>query len=777
MKAVIMAGGEGGRLRPLTCTVPKPAADILGRPTLFYVLDSLLTLDSVTEVILTLKYKASEIASLFPDGEYKGLAVTFVIEDEPRGTAGSVKNALPESDETILVLSGDAYFDFDLNKCMDYHTESGEKVTIICKPVDDPREYGVVNTDENNNIIGFLEKPGWGGAVTDLANTGIYFIEPEILDLIPENIPYDFAKDLFPSLLKGRINMKACVSSDYWCDIGDIESYKRVQFDILSGKTQYKPERVAEGAFTSSDVPNGDYIITPPVFFGKNVQIENGAIIGPNSVISDGCLISKGSKIRDSVLLQNVYVSAGCSINSSLLCDSVSVKRGAALFEGSAIGSDTIIGEDAVVANNVYIWPKKTVENGETVTENMKYSKPSSTIMRVNSVIFGDFGVELTPEKAARFGAAIGSLDEALRIGVGVDGETNSIALKCGILGGLISTGAKSFDFGKCFNSQMFYYSAFCELDIAVFISGGNEGVAISLCECGGISLSREHQRRLELILKHNEFNRCSGGDCQSVSVMNSMEQMYMNELLRQFASEKAISNVTLITSNSLVSKCFEEAVLKLGGTNDNDNFIVKINDSATSASIIEKEISFSFEKLLAVVSYDELSKGNDVALPWEAPEVITALAGRFGRHIYRYSENYFDNDDLRSVISIGTKQLWSRDAMFLVIKLLSIMSEKNESLSKLVSELPQFYISKKVIEIDVSPATISKKLLDGDFVKGSSDGVFRENEKGSAKIRSDSNGKNLKIIAEAYSSEAADEICAEIESIINAAALDNISK
>ncbi len=768
MKTVILAGDDGASLRPLTCTLPEVKVELLGKPLLFYILDSLIDLN-VSAVTLTLKYKAAETEAMFPNGEYKGIPVSVVIEEEYMGTAGSVKNAVGESEETVLVLNGNSFFDFDLKDAYMRHISDSCDATIICKSVEDPREYGVVDVKENGDISEFIEKPGWSQAVTDIANCGIYFLEPKVLKEIPDDKICSFSKDLFPVLLEKNFKIGSYISREYWCEITDTESYKKVQFDIISGRTRQKLPFVAEGVFTKSSVPSGNFVIIPPVYFGENVQIESGAVIGPFAIIGEGSLVSKGSKIRESVLLKSVYVSSGCSVNGSLLCEGASVKKGASLFEGSVIGQDSVIGEDSVIANGVLIWPNKVIENGVSVTENVKYSQPANTVLQINDIIFGDFGIELTPEKTARLGAAIGTLFDGIRVGVGIDGETNSLALKCGMLGGLISVGAKSFDFGKCFYSQMFYYSVFCDVDFAIFINGGENGVSLSLCEKGGVAIQRDKIRKIEMILKRNEFNRCSGGDCQSVSVMNSLEQMYLNEIIRQFEeTEISLSGVLFFCGNQVIESIVQSTLERIGLTRENDDFIVKVNNTGTKITIVENSQSYSHEKILALTAHHEMKNGNDVALPWDAPQIITTLASSLGRKTYRFSEYSDLQSESSKIKNVTVNQLWSRDAVFLMFKLIKIMSVEKKNLKSLIAELPEFYVAKKVMEIDVSPTLISKELLDNDFKADENGGVVLKNDKGIAKVRSERNGKSLKIITEAVNAELAEELCMEIEKLIS---------
>jgi len=768
MKAVILAGDESSSLRPLTCALPKLKVELLGEPLLFFILDRIVDL-AVSEIIITTKYKSSEIDAMFPENEYKGTPVSLVIEEEYNGTAGSVKNAVGEADETVLVLNGDSFFEFDLKSAFSRHITNENDATIICTALDDPRNFSVLDVDSNGNILEFIERPGWSEAFSNVVDCGIYFLEPSVIKEIPENKICEFGSSLFPRLIEANFKFGAFLSDEYWCSINDTESYKKVQFDILRGKTSKKLPFIAEGVFTKSSVPNGNFVIIPPVFFGDNVQIESGAVIGPFAIIGEGSLVSKGSKVRESVLLKSVYVSSGCSVNGTLLCEGVSVKKGASLFEGSVVGENSIIGEECVVTNGVLVWPNKVIENGLTISENVKYSQPVNTVLQINDIIFGDFGVELTPEKTARLGAAIGTLFDGIRVGVGIDGETNALALKCGVLGGLISVGAKSFDFSKCFYSQMFYYSVFCDVDIAIFISGGENGVSLSFCEKGGVAISREKIRKLEMILKRNEFNRCAGGDCQSVSVISGIKEMYLNEICRQFDDIKInFSGVLFVCGNEALSQCVSAVFERLGIINENEDFIVKINNIGTKITVVENSESFPHEKILAVVAHSEMKKGSDVALPWDAPQIITTLANSLGRKTYRFSENTGFQNESGKINKVSTNQLWSRDAVLLMFRLIKIMCEENKSVKALVNELPEFYVAKKVMEIDVSPALISKELLGNDFKADENGGVSFENEKGVARVRSDGNGKRLRIITEAVNAELAEELCSEIEELIS---------
>ena len=765
MKVVIFDGKQGDELQPLI-TVSSLKLELLGKPLLLYILDNLSGLP-VSEVIIIVNTNPLETETLFPDGEYKDIKVSVVCDDLCADTAEAVKNVVGEDDETILVIEGDTYFEFDLCEAYSRHNIDKNDATIICRNVEDPREYAIINEADDGRITEIVEKPGWSSAFSDLISCGVYFVERSVLALINENQNNDFIKALFRRAIDGNYKIGSCRSEEYWCKITDCNALKKLQFDLLSGKATKKIPFVASGVFTESSVPSGNFVIIPPVFFGNNVQVESGAVIGPFAVIGEGSLIARGSKVSDSILSKSVYISSECTVNGAFLQEGVSVKKGAEIQNGTVIGKDSLIGEGCVICENVFIWHNKIIENGLIVNENVKYSEPREYLSLSDNVIYGDFGVELTPEKCARLGSATGTLIEGARVGIGSDGEMNSTALKYGIFSGLISVGAKTFDFGTCFYSQMFYYSVFCEVDIAIFISGGENGVSLSFCSKGGVALSHYNLRRLEEILISGEFNRTTGKNCHNVSVVESIEKMYENEIVRQFEELNLNSlNLMFCCGNPVLDVCVKSIFKRLSINQNSEDFIVRINNTGTRVSVVEKNESFSHEKILAIIAFYEMKKGNDVVLLWDAPQIITTLAAEMGRKALRISD-YNSKYNSKSQ-NVTADMLWSSDAVILMFKLIKLLHEENKSLKELSKEIPEFYVAKKVIAIDALPTAISKALLKNDFRTENSGGVARKNEKGVVRVRNDNNGKALKIITEAVSTELAEELCSEIEKLIS---------
>ena len=235
-----MAGGEGSRLRPLTCTAPKPMMRLMDKPLMEYAV-ALLRRHGIEDVAVTLGYLPDAVTDYFDDGRDFGVRLRYYTEQTPLGTAGGVRQAADFLDETFIVLSGDGLTDLNLAAALDFHREKGALATLALKRVDDPLEYGVVVTDAAGRVRGFFEKPGWGDVLSDAVNTGIYILEPEALEAVPADRPSDFARDLFPALLEAGRPVFGFATEAYWCDIGDTAAYLRAHQDALEGRIQLEP--------------------------------------------------------------------------------------------------------------------------------------------------------------------------------------------------------------------------------------------------------------------------------------------------------------------------------------------------------------------------------------------------------------------------------------------------------------------------------------------------------------------------------------------------------
>ncbi len=450
MKAVVMAGGEGARLRPLTVGRPKPMVPIVNKPVLGHILDLLKT-HGITEVVITLRYLASLVQDFFEDGSSLGMKLTYVVEEGPLGTAGSVKNAARFLDETFLVISGDALTDFDLKKILSVHKEKDVLATLTLTHVPNPLEYGVVITDENSYIARFLEKPGWGEVISDTVNTGIYVLEPEVLDLIPADVPYDFSQELFPHMLNNNMPIYGHVAEGYWCDIGNMEEYRRATADLLYGKVKLAEPigmHLGGGIWVGQGVeiaPSAQ--LFGPVYLGDEVKIKGDVQIYGPTVVRDYTVIDNYNRIERSIIWRNNYIGEGCELRGVVISRQCSIKPKVVAYEGVVIGDNCALGEGCVLQANVKLWPHKQVEAGTVVNESLVWGTQSRRALFGRFGVSGVVNVDLTPEYAAKLSAALGAtLPKGSYVAINRDIHRSARMLKRALMSGLPGTGINVWD-------------------------------------------------------------------------------------------------------------------------------------------------------------------------------------------------------------------------------------------------------------------------------------------------------------------------------------------
>ena len=348
MKAVILAGGEGTRLRPLTCNTPKPMAPILNRPFLEHMLSHLRG-HGVDRAILTLCYLPDVIQSHFGDGQGMGTLLSYTLEEEPLGTAGAVKNVEQELDGAFFVLNGDIFTDMDLQDMIRFHRESGAMVTIALTQVEDPSAFGVVETDASGRVLRFLEKPPPGETTSDWINAGIYLVEPEALAHAPSGEFYMFERGLFPSLLEMGAPVYGYRSRSYWVDLGTPASYMKVHRDML-------PKAARNADYSQSSV-HPSARVSGATLLGKGCSIGPGAVIEGPAVLGDGCTVGEGAKIADSILWKGVAIGPGASLNGCIVGDGASVGEAVTVGQGCIIGDNVTIGKGNQLHRGMTLWP------------------------------------------------------------------------------------------------------------------------------------------------------------------------------------------------------------------------------------------------------------------------------------------------------------------------------------------------------------------------------------------------------------------------------------
>lgn len=806
MKAVIMAGGEGTRLRPLTCSRPKPMVPVANRPVMEHIIE-LLKKHNLTDIAATLQYMPDLIRDYFHDGKELGVNMRYYVENTPLGTAGSVKNAEDFLDDTFIVISGDALTDIDISKALEFHTRRGSVATLILKKVDIPLEYGVVVTDEEGRITRFLEKPSWGEVFSDTVNTGIYILSPEVLGYFKKNEMFDFSKDLFPILLREKRPMFGYVTEDYWCDIGDLRAYIQAHNDVFDGKVKIniKGIQLKEKVWIDDGVEIDDGVtLNAPCIIGRNTKIKKGSVVGSYSVIGEANIVDERCSIKRSILWKNCLIDKSVQLRGSIICDKVHMKDNTSAFEYSVIGNDTLIKENAIIKPNIKIWPDKMIEEGVEVNSNLVWGSKFTRLIFGNRGIAGQINVDITPEYASKLGAAYGATFKGKgRIGISCDKTTPAKMLKISFVSGLLSSGAEVYDFGTMLLPVTRSAVRFYRVDGGIHISTSTEDIArlfVDFLDKTGSNIDRGIERKIENAFVREDFTRCEGNCIKDVVVIPDFSKFYMQNIINSVKFKKFKYKIALNSNSAFVAEtmttllrelgCEVEATsLKLANAktmrqsmtaNDVKLFTnhvrmsdfdmgVSIEDNSEKMMLVDNKgrivTEDMFIALISIILFKTV-QGGTMVVPISASHVVERIADENNGKVVRTKTSHQDimgklmgNDIKEDMLDQFTMHF---DAMAGLVKILEFMSVNNYRMSDLVDMIPAFHINKKEVECpwDAKGKVIRQIIQErnGEEIE-TLEGVKIYQDKGWALILPDAEQPICRVISEGVSAEFAEEL------------------
>lgn len=712
----------------------------------------LLLKHGIRDVLVTLQYKPEMIMEYFGNGSALGMHIRYFIEDQPLGTAGSVKSVEGYLNEPFLVVSGDAMTDIDLTSALDYHRSKGSTATIVLTRVPTPLEYGVVIIDETGRIRRFLEKPSWSEVFSDMVNTGIYVLQPEVLSWIPAGQPFDFSKDLFPKLLESGEPMYGYEAKGYWCDVGNIEAYAATHIDILAGKLDVPipGKQIRTGVWVEDGTQiHPTAVLNAPAYIGSHCKIGANAEIGAYSVLSEQILVGANSSLKRSVIWDNVYLGNEVEIRGAILCDRVSVKDRCAVFEGAVIGPDSTIGQRVIVKPGVKIWPDKFVSPGTTLSSSVIWGSTAFSRLFCTLGVSGAFNVEITSEFAAKLGAAYGSrLKAEAPVIVASDGAKASDVVKQAISAGILSSGRDVRDIKTATMPLTRFAVAKLGSVGGVYVCrspGDQNGILMRFMDEQALDIDSSTQRGIERDFFSGDFSRAPASACGSITTVRDIGTHYLKELLATVDREavrrsgfKAVLQVNRLTTSPLVQRLMSElgvdAVIldeapefgdSSGVETDGDRVLeglVRISQQVVSSGadigalvdssgehvmlVDELGSSLSSESFLALLSLMTLRQrtGARVVAPVTAPRVIDRLAERFNGAVVRTKANVRSMMEMmvRQKVSIGGSDLPSFqpafDAVAALARLLEFMAKEGVSLSSIMTRVPPIHMDRATV-------------------------------------------------------------------------------
>jgi mannose-1-phosphate guanylyltransferase / phosphomannomutase len=538
MKAVVMAGGEGTRLRPLTSNQPKPMVPIVGKPCMEHIIELLHT-HGFEDVIVTVAFMPQAIRSYFGDGESLGARIEYSVEESPLGTAGSVRLGADKLDDTFLVISGDALCDFDLTKLVKFHRKRGAAVTIALKSVPNPLEFGIVVVDEEGRVERFLEKPSWGQVFSDTINTGVYVLEREVLDHIPADVPFDFSKELFPLLLEMGRPIYGLPMEGYWQDIGNLDQYRQANFDALDELVGLTVPgiRLRGNVWLGEGVELDDLEqVEGPALISNYCRIGHDAHVGPYSVLSASVTLRERARTVRSVVDASTHIGRGSIVEGAIIGRSCDIRAHVRLQEGVAVGDEVKIGEESVLMPGVRVYPYKEVESGAQIYESVIWESKSSSRLFGKDGVSGLVNVDLTPEMVTRHAVAFGTaLPRGARIVASREAPATCRMIERSMIAGINSTGVDVADLrtlpsavGRHLLKTHDYAAGFH----VGFSSADPEVAQIRFFEDPGIQITTALQKEIEKHFSRGELRRSAASAIGNVEYPVRARESYAEDLL-----------------------------------------------------------------------------------------------------------------------------------------------------------------------------------------------------------------------------------------------------
>ena len=826
-KAVIMAGGFGTRLRPLTMQIPKPMVPILNVPMMGHIVN-LLKKHNITDVLSLLYFQPDKITSHFDNGSDFGINMSYVSAKADYGTAGAVKNAYQHLSEGCIIISGDVLTDFDLTAAIKYHKEKGSMATLLLTRVPSPIEYGIVITDDEGKIVRFLEKPSWGQVFSDTINTGIYILEPEALDLIPYQQDFDFSKDLFPTMLERNMPLYGYIAEGYWRDVGNLNEYQVGQYDALRGEVDLG---FVNNWNTDNKIDESSVIAGSTKLIGKNV-IGKNTVIGENctienTVIADNVVIGNGCIIKESTIWRDVTIGDMVELSDDVICNNVIINDFVNVAENVFIAEYCNIGKSARLFSNIKLWPRKIIEEGASLFRSLVQEEKWQRELFTDARISGFSNIEINPEFGAKFGASLGmSFGKKSTILASRDPDIVSRIIKRSITAGLLSVGVTVNDL-----QQISIPQTRQELRLGKYAGGlhvrksprNPDHTDIIIFSKDGRDITISVTKKIERFFFGEDIERVIPSEVGEITFPERTQEFYINRYLNSLKKDMIVDRkfkLLMDYSFGLASTIFpsilgklQAEVISLNNYVDGSKFHPDPSESNSPiddtgkimrslgyelgfrmqsgaekiALIDERGKWYSSVRLLSIITKLFLETHKDkepykIAVSIVAPREIEDIAKDYNVEVLRIKNNHSDMMEAtldENVLFVGgvyggfifPEFLFASDGMFTVGKMLEMFAETELTPSQIDESLPRRY--QTIIEVPVAwefKGTVMRcamaycQNMEKQLVEGVK--IFEGNN--SVLLLPAKEKATFLVYGEADSSTEADEIAAKYADLIN---------
>lgn len=765
MKAIIMAGGEGSRLRPLTCDCPKPMVPLFDKPVMQYAVE-LLKKHNIRDIAATLQYLPDRVKDYFSDGAHMDVSLRYYTEKQPLGTAGSVKQAADFLDETFVVLSGDGVTDCDLTAALRKHRESKALATIVLKRVENPLEYGVVIADESGRINRFVEKPGWGEVFSDAVNTGIYILEPQVLDYIPSDRPYDFGRELFGLLLEKNLPIYGYEMQGYWCDIGDISAYIKAHMDAMNGRIDL-PMSIRPGGIYragSARIERG-VRIEAPCFIGEDVVIRSGAHIGAYSVIGAGSVVGENAGIKRSILWNRVRVGAGAQLRGCVLAENVRMGEESSAFEESVIGSGASAGERSSILPSVKLWPRKHIGDGVRIDSNVVWGSGEREHFSLGCLSLHN------PSQAARTAQAYASVVRPKTLIIGRNASSVALSYALAVEAGLMAQGVQMLNAGVSTLPQLRVMVHLLHAGGAVFV----DDQSVRPLDENGAELKGAVQRKIENLLLRQDYERAFAAVTKLPVSAGRSDLMYIGYLLEHADLETlrtARPPIAVYAPNEQLLSTAECALEKMGCPTRAEweeelmelapgEIGIWLTERGEGMSIADEDGSLSESEGVLLRVWTMLEQGmRRIVLPMSAPHTCETLAEGYGAQIIRVKGERAHL--MNALLEESRHQLIMHfDGLYAAVQCIAMLEKNGLTLGTWRMKMPQ--LSRRVKSVAVEwkdKGRILSRLISEESEPDMTDGMCVRRGGAWAWVYPSEEKAECRVVTEAQSMEAAQELC-----------------
>lgn len=761
MKAVIMAGGEGTRLRPLSLGRPKPMTPLLGRPVMEHII-RLLRDHGISDICVTLCYQPRQVMDYFGDGEKLGVRLAYFVEEEPLGTAGSVKNCVSSlGEEDFLVISGDCVCDLDLSRLISFHRERGAEATLGLYRHSAPLEYGLVVTGEDGRVEGFVEKPSWGQVVTDQVNTGVYILSPAAMARVPRGRSWDFGKDLFPAMLREGAPLYGLPLEGYWRDMGDCGAYLDCVADALSGRVRLElglPRR-GEGIWSADPLPEG-VEIKAPCWIGQGVVVEPGALLGPCALLDRESVVRTGAQVSQSVLLAGASAGEKAVLDRAILCPGSAAQRGAVLSPGAVLGENALAEEGAVLLERVRLWP------GQRAPEGCRLSRSVTGGSMKGVLRFGDSGAirgvlaeDLGPEALLALGGILGAEGQ---VGLGCSNTPGAMMLARAAAAGVNAAGGDAFLHGLGCPVQGADLGESQGLPVSLFVEEVRGIIFLHLFDSQGLPLDRAGQRKLEHALLQGEFRRARSEQTGRLRRLDIASAQWARQTAERAALHRpALRRVTVaVGKDTPEDRALREALSALGCQLEEKwrpgipAFRAERGGFRLTAQDERGAVVDSGQLLTLAVLIEMENGSGKVAVPAGASAAVDLVAAGYDGQVLRLDR---DGDRARDLYA---SQPWLRCAPSAAVRICARMGVSGQRLDRLLAKTPRFSAWRREVPLSAGRGRVMRALAreQGSPLQG--EGLRAHAGNGWVYLVPLARRSALRVLAEGPDMELAAELC-----------------